>query len=189
MRHPACWVRLQCHVDRLLVTGFGPFLDVEDNPSAILARGSGLPHRTLEVSFQAVDEFWASEELSDYDAVLMLGVAGKSERMRVETTAQNRIGATPDVLGCVHGPAQIDPTGPPQLGATLWHSADVWQEEEWEISVDAGSYLCNYSLYTGLRRRLDLKIGFLHVPPADVLPLDQQAGQLTRIVSLLRENG
>ncbi len=40
-----------------LVTGFGPFLSVVQNPSGLLAQGCGRPSEMLEVSYACVDEF------------------------------------------------------------------------------------------------------------------------------------
>lgn len=88
---------------RLFVTGFGPFLEVAENPSAVLARGSGHPFEILEVAFQAVDEWIAAMDPITFDAWLMLGVSGSAKTSRLEIVAHNRIGRTPDARKEVWG--------------------------------------------------------------------------------------
>lgn len=160
---------------RVLVTGFGPFGDVGDNPSAWLAERVGFECRVLEVSFAAVDEFVEEVSNNPPDALVLMGVAAGAERMRIETTARNEVGAVPDVRGEVAGPAPIDPLGPPQIGATLWRSPEFFQDNEyWETSTSAGTYLCNYVFYRCLKALPNTAVGFLHVPLADQMPLEQQ---------------
>ena len=51
------------------------------------------------------------------------------------------------------------------------------------ISNDAGCYLCNYIYYQALRRLPpNVGVGFVHVPPLAVLPLDEQRLQLSRLI-------
>lgn len=170
----------------IFITGFGPFLAVDRNPSQWLAENCGLPHRILEVSFRAVDEFVASGEADGFDTLLHLGVAGGAERMRLETTARNVISPTPDVLGEVHGPAKIDPFGPPQLASTLWtDAAYLTDTESTQPSVDAGGYLCNYLLYRSLQTHPTKQVGFLHVPPEEKMPLERQRKELEDVLELL----
>lgn len=160
---------------RLLVTGFGPFGDVGDNPSAWLAERLGTPYRILEVSYTAVDDFVEELQADPPDALLLMGVASGAERMRVETTGRNLTGSIPDVEGRLAGPGPIDPTGPPQLGATLWRAPEFFETNDlWETSVDAGSYLCNYALYRCLQALPNVSVGFLHVPLPDQVPLERQ---------------
>lgn len=167
--------------DELLVTGFGPFGSHESNPSQILAEGCGLPHKIIEVSFAAAEEFLA--EAGDRP-LLMLGVHGKAERMCLETTARNWCGKTPDVRGAVHGPAPIDPAGPPQLAATLWPTTLLHEDDTQQPTVDAGDYLCNYLFYRAVQLSPAPR-AFLHVPTAERMPLDQQADRLAQIVAAL----
>ncbi len=171
-------------MSRLFVTGFGAFGKFDANPSQTLAEGCGLPHRILEVSTHAVDEWLESGELDDYDKVLMIGVNGKGERPHLELSARNHYGKNPDVRGiAAQGP--ILPYGPPQLAATLWPECCLHEEDEWALSTDAGDYLCNYIFYSMLHRYPQKQAGFLHIPPADRVPLEQQAQTLARLVALL----
>lgn len=168
----------------VLVTGFGPFLSHGENPSAILAAGSGRPNDTIEVSYRAADEFIENLDPASFDAWLMIGLAAKAEKMRLETVARNRIGTTPDVRGEVHGPGPISPQKPPQLAANLWTGvALVAEDEAFELSVDAGDYLCNYLLFRAIERFPDKKLGFLHVPPFEQMSLPTAQAALERILA------
>ncbi|MFQ3677000.1 MAG: hypothetical protein SNJ74_03555 [Fimbriimonadaceae bacterium] len=174
---------------RLLITGFGPFGNVEDNPSAWLAERLGPPFRILDVSYGAVDALVEELAADPPDALLLMGVAAGSERMRLETTGRNHVGAVADVEGIVAGPGPIDPFGPPQLGSTLWRAPVFFEENEmWEPSVDAGSYLCNYALYRCLRSLPGAAVGFLHVPLPDQMPLERQLEVGRTIVDSILES-
>lgn len=171
-------------MDRLFVTGFGAFGRFDANPSQTLAEGSGLPHRILEVSTHAVDEWLESGELDDYDKVLMLGVNGKGEKPQLELAAKNYYGVNPDVRG-IAATGLILPSAPPQLAATLWPESALHEEGEWSLSTDAGDYLCNYIFFSVLHRFPEKRAGFFHIPPADRVPLAHQAQTLARLVALL----
>lgn len=174
-------------MSRLFVTGFGPFLDVADNPSAILARNLGLPHEILEVSFQDVDRFLAQFKRSNARQLLMVGVGRRRRHLAVELFGRNAVGAVPDVRGEVLGPGPISPEGPPILGSTLWQSP-VWARatRRCKPSLDAGDYLCNYALYRALTTLPEVAVGFLHVPPFEALSEPDQRLELERIVQLLQ---
>ncbi len=160
-------------MSNILVTGFGSFGKVDQNPSAWLAEHSGERFDVLEVRYQAVDSFLADLDESGFDAWLMMGVHGYATGHRLEFTARNVIGATPDVLGCAT-PGVIDPAGVPQISSPLWNPAWVDEERGFLASDDAGAFLCNYLFYQGLRRFPNKRIGFLHVPPFSIIPADQQ---------------
>jgi pyroglutamyl-peptidase len=164
----------------LFVTGFGSFGAFTDNPSANLAESCGHPHQVLEVSFAAVEEALAN--LPDFDALLMIGVAGNTEVMRLETVAHNRIGKLADVQGVVAGPGPIDPAAPFQLHAPLWTQPDLMDA----VTVDAGDYLCNYSLFRAIQLFPTKLVGFLHVPPVDKMPLERQRTELAQIIEQLQ---
>jgi len=158
----------------LLVTGFGPFLDVSDNPSAQLAERAPSAHQIIEVSFRAVDDFLDQLAVRPPTELLSIGVATSASQLRFETVAHNRIGPTPDVLGEVWGPGPIDPAGPPMRAGTLW--MPEWLEES-ELSIpstDAGGYLCNYLYFQALTRLPHTRVGFLHVPPPERVELSIQ---------------
>ncbi|MBX2802673.1 MAG: hypothetical protein KTR31_33645 [Myxococcales bacterium] len=151
----------------VLVTGFGPFLDVTDNPSAALARavdgctvaGRSVVGRVLPVSFaRGPDE--AIRLAREEQAVLVvgLGVARRTE-VCVERVGQRVSAQTPDVDGAQS--SLLD--GPEVVPASL----DVQRLSSAlgaRISDDAGRYVCNAWLYR-VTLALDVPVGFVHVPP------------------------
>jgi len=105
----------------------------------------------------------------------------------LERVARNEIGPTPDVRGFVRGPAAIEPGGPVALATTLFnHSTPALASHAG--SDDAGWYLCNYLYYRALRRFPDRRVGFVHVPPLEILPLDAQQDQLARLLEVIESD-
>lgn len=166
---------------KLFVTGFGAFSTFQDNPSAYLAKNCGLPHRVLEVSYAAVDEFLENLDLSEFDGLLSLGLAAGTAVYRLEMIGRNTIGQALDVRG-VAGPSKIG-LGPHQLSSSLWEGLQPLDGFEW--STSAGDYLCNYILYRALERFPEKRIGFLHIPPPETIPLDRQLQDFRALLATL----
>ena len=173
---------------RTVVTGFLPFGGFAVNPAALLAESLGRPFELIEVSFAAVDAFVERVASSGepIDRLVMLGLRGSGTAINLEHVARNHIGPEPDVRGVVRGPGQIDSIGPQSLSTTLFH---VPTEGSWFPSTDAGCYLCNYIYYRALRRLRATRVGFVHVPPSGVIPLDTQRQQLIALLDLIERNG
>ncbi len=167
------------------VTGFLPFGGFSVNPSALLAQNCGRPFELLEVSYDAVDQWLDRVERAGapFDRLLMLGLRGGGTTFYLEQVARNEIGVTPDVRGVVRGPGFIDPGGPPTLPGTLL--ADTILSASHFVSDNAGCYLCNYVYYRALRCFLAKRVGFVHVPPLEVVPLESQREQLSRLLDAL----
>jgi pyroglutamyl-peptidase len=166
---------------RTFVTGFREFGGFAVNPSAPLAESCGRPFEVLEVSYAAADDFLDRlADASAFDQLLMLGLRGRGTRIEVERFARNWIGDLPDVRGSVRGPAPIYHDAPDALPSTLFTSESA--VASLNPSEDAGFYLCNYIYYRALRLRPDIRIGFVHVPPTEVMPLDAQRRDLTRLL-------
>lgn len=171
-----------------LVTGFGPFGNIEDNPSGILARTCGREFALLEVSFDAVDEWMASLDPASFDTLLLMGVNAGATAMNLEMIAHNRIGRTRDVRGTLPESKVIRPDGPWRLYTTLWDrrvgtSSYIREHEGIARSNNAGTYLCNYSYYLALYRFWNKRVGFLHVPPFEVMPCERQQQILQTLLS------
>lgn len=174
---------------RLLITGFGPFRDLEENPSSLLAHelASGLEGaeaRTLEVSWEAVKEF-TEGVFSEFDGILMLGVSAKAQTLMLEGVGRNTASPSPDVRGDVWGPGPLDASAPSLLASSLWQGRSP-EPGRWEWSVDAGGYLCNALLFQMLLRHPELPAGFVHVPLFATMDRDQQKQTLLEIVQPLR---
>ena len=172
---------------RLFVTGFGPFGNIVDNPSSDLARSCGLPHQILEVSYQAVDRFLSREyKRSDFDGLLMIGVNAAATTMRLESRGINACGPHPDVRGVI-GDTVIAQASPRTKQTSLW-SPDHYDLEGFKRSYSAGRYLCNYALYRALIELPEHKVGFLHVPLAETVPIIEQAERLRLLIAALSAN-
>jgi pyroglutamyl-peptidase len=168
---------------KALVTGFGPFQNVKDNPSAVLAGAVGVPFRIIEVSWDAVDEWIATREADQYGVILHLGYADRAS-MTPELIAHNFNGAMKDMRGASrHGP--INPSNRSILSSRLWTREMLEQivdNRQVRVSGDAGSYLCNYILYRTLESFPDPGVGFVHVPKFDVIPLERQVEVVRQIL-------
>jgi pyroglutamyl-peptidase len=168
---------------KTLLTGFGPFESIVDNPSSRIIRhfeaegapGHDLTTVVLPVSFQRADEEITRLLLEGrYDAALLLGVAGRDERIRLEACGRNvnRAGR-PDVDGHLPDGEPIRHNAPDLFRA---HFAVQQFVESLEVSgvpayvsEDAGGYVCNRVYYAALHtidlHALPTRCVFVHVPP------------------------
>lgn len=175
---------------KILITGFGPFRDIEENPSGILAKDladswPGSECQILEVSWEVVANFSRSD-LSAWDAVLSLGVSAKTEQLLIEGVGRNVASPSPDVRGAVWGPGPLDASADFQLASSLWQGAAPEPSDHWDWSGDAGGYLCNALLFQLLLHQPDKKVGFVHVPKFETMNQDLQKQTLAQIVQPLR---
>jgi pyroglutamyl-peptidase len=165
---------------RLLVTGFGPFPGITRNPSAETARRLAASPRLralaidadvliLPTTYAALDEVLAPAltRLSP-DAVLMIGVAGRARRVRVEGRALNRAsvlapdarGRRPERLSFGNGPAARLARSDVGRIVQLLRRRGV----ACEPSRNAGRYLCNAAYYRALAA--PMPVLFIHIPKA-----------------------
>ncbi|GLS42893.1 peptidase C15 [Methylobacterium brachythecii] len=164
--------------ERLLVVGFGAFPRVPINPSGLLARriadsprlklllGARPDCRVLRTAYAAIGTELEPALAEAPDAVLMIGVAMRARRIRVETRARNRANLFfPDADGWLPPQLTLDWIGPAQrtsrqaraaLIALRRHGLDAGP------SRDAGAYLCNATYYRALTE--DRPALFLHIP-------------------------
>lgn len=170
----------------LLVTGFGPFGSFEHNPSEVLARACAHPFQILRVAYHEVDRFLGTLDPSEQGSLLSLGVSASATAVRYELFGTNSVGPTPDVDGQVT-PGPIWPGGPNRLGSSLFGPDETvsLQSNDILLSASAGDFLCNYLLFQALRLLPNWKVGFVHIPPFDVVSQSAQAATLDRILSAL----
>jgi pyroglutamyl-peptidase len=173
---------------RLLVTGFGPFGSVTDNPSARLAEGCGELYRILPVEFEACDRFALQPVSPPIDTVLLMGVAVSRRILTLEMVAWNRIRPTPDAAGNVRR-GLVWPESDP------WRAGNLWTPEVLSavlrpglavMGYCPGTYLCNYLYYRMRAAQPRLRVGFLHVPPFEHLARTEQAAWLQDLMQALR---
>ena len=163
----------------LLVTGFGPFPRVPVNPSAELAgriasdprlrRALGIPPRLLilRTAYAAIPAMLEPALCEGPDAVLMIGVAARASRVRVETRAVNRASQLfPDASGRAAGRLTLDRDGPAIRRSRAAARVLVALRRGGLAAIssrDAGRYLCNASYYRALAE--PCPVVFLHIPP------------------------
>jgi len=179
----------------ILVSGFGPFEGVSENPSgliaAALAADPGLHTAVLPVSFRGAPRAFdaALEALGAKEPVALVGLGvHPGAEFRLERRAAPRLRSTrPDVDGVCASEIRLEggerhcPLDLDALGSALRAAgARVW------ISSDAGGYVCErlylHALEVGTR--LGVPGVFLHVPPLASVPLD---AQIAVVRALLRE--
>jgi pyroglutamyl-peptidase len=165
-------------LNRLLVTGFGPFPGVVRNPSAKIARRVAFSPRwrligvevrllLLPTAYAVLDDLLAPALRDEsIGAVLMIGVAGRAKQVRVEQRALNRAGIlAPDAtrrrptrLTVATGPARRSSAVPAARMLAYLRRAGVPAL----VSQDAGRYLCNAAYFKALA--LPVPVLFVHIP-------------------------
>lgn len=174
---------------RFLITGFQAFGVVAHNPSERLIQtipansilGVELSCMALPVAYDIAPELLRNTILEaeakgqPFDAVLMLGVAFRSEFWRVEQYGINSNGATPDIFGTVSEPI-IQHQAPNVLTSSMpiEKILESLQQAGFPscLSNSAGNYLCNHLYYHALwfahlleqEGKKAPKMGFLHIP-------------------------
>ncbi|MCZ8188077.1 MAG: peptidase C15 [Beijerinckiaceae bacterium] len=166
---------------RALVTGFGPFPGVKHNPSGEIARaldGAGRWKRlgwrveglAFPTDYRHVEARIGAVAQEPPAFVVMLGVAARSQRLRVERVARNRVSATArDAAGRKVNRRVLEPgAGAIRPGR---HAGPVLMRDLRQagvptgISHDAGRYVCNaaYWWMLGAMPR-ETRIVFVHIP-------------------------
>lgn len=173
---------------KLLLTGFGPFPGALENPTEALIRaladeppGAFGAHAMTAIVLPT--EYRRSWEMlrriferHEPDVVVHFGLNSRAKAIHVETVARNRINpARVDAAGRVPLSARARRFGPETLTATYPAEAIVKALMQAGLpaglSDDAGGYVCNATLYRSLHAAPNgRRIGFIHVPPARVLP-------------------
>jgi pyroglutamyl-peptidase len=165
---------------RLLVTGFGRFLDHPENPTEGLVRrirAEGLPGWETTAEVLPVVYGRSAERLAALldgvrpDAAICFGLSGRAEGIVIEQVALNLDDApSPDVEGAVRVGRPIDPDAPVAFRTGLPVARMLAALGEAGIpagtSRDAGGYVCNHVFFALRRHAPDLPSGFVHVPPA-----------------------
>ena len=183
-----------------LVTGFGPFLDVQENPSGLVARAlesdppDGLEVRCaiLPVEFEAAGPALdrALDECPRPPVwLLSLGVH-RGAWFRPEGLARARLRSTrPDGAGRFAadlpplGPRDLRPRVDPARAAELLRTAGA---SDARPSNDAGGYVCERTYFANLTaaERLAIPGLFVHVPPISAVPVGEQVRVLRKALSL-----
>jgi pyroglutamyl-peptidase len=167
---------------RILVTGFGKFPGARYNPTELLVHALG-GHRTrlgrlgidLELATLPVRYAGVARKLEELDetlkpdAILHFGLAARRKFFSIETRALNRLSLVHcDASGALAGRLTIIPGAPHAARSTFPYrqieAALLREGLRGHLSIEAGDYVCNETLYLSLAHSLARVIGFVHVP-------------------------
>jgi len=145
---------------KTLVYGFRPFLDVEENISASVVRAlrprGGLVKRVFDVKFHR-SQFIDAVRAADAELVLGLGLHGRARKLRIERRAVN-------VRRSPHKPCRPIRAGGPDY---RFVSLKIRPSALSTVTYDAGTYVCNFSMYvlSEFCESRGIPYAFVHVPP------------------------
>ena len=165
---------------KVLVTGYGPFLDHKENPSLKVAQEMGnydfIDYQELPVEFSQLDKALKKLEIKEknYDFIFLLGLAASRKKVTPEMVALNwcYCPGRPDNEGKVFEQGELLI----QEGEkAIFSSLDVEGLSQHlnnlgihsEVSFTAGTYVCNATYYKVLFHLRDsqAKCCFIHIPP------------------------
>ena len=186
-----------------LVTGFGAFEKVAENPSGLLARGLHASPPTgwrvvgaeLPVSFQRAPEAFErffDEEVDGEPALFVPMGVHKEPGFRLERWARGAPQGKPgrrdnDGLEL----ADVERGGPDLASAlpldALASELGRRSGEDCFVSEDAGGYVCERVYHRVLTRAGAAPAVFLHVPPLRFTPLERQMAVVHQLFALVAE--
>lgn len=161
------------------------------NPSGVLARrlggmprlkaltGGRLRVRVLTTAYAAIPLELEPALAEGPAAVLMIGVAGRAKRVRVEARARNRASRLfPDASGRIAGGLALDPEGAAERRSPVAATALAALQRNGVDAIpsqEAGRYLCNAAYYRALA--MGMPVLFLHIPPVPRKPTPVAQGR------------
>jgi pyroglutamyl-peptidase len=185
---------------RILLTGFGPFPGVTDNPSARLvetfASASSIALHDCELSVEILPTEWDAVgtlvprllKSMQPHVTIHFGVSRQARSLRIERRAHNRILPRGDAAGVQPSRRTIHIDGPAHLDSTVVVQRLAAKLRERGVpaitSAHAGSYLCNFVYYHSLSWAMSRDAAghvlFVHIP------LARSDGGLIEAADLLR---
>jgi pyroglutamyl-peptidase len=185
---------------KILLTGFGPFPGIVDNPSArlveTLAGARSFAPRDCELSVEVLPTEWGAvgtlvprllKSLQPH-VTIHFGVSRQARSLRIERSAHNRILPRVDAAGVLPSRRTIHSGGPARLDSAVHapHLAAKLREGGLPAigSAHAGSYLCNFLYYHSLswamRQAPAPHMLFVHIPPSRAQGGPLEDGDLVR---------
>ncbi len=184
----------------ILVTAFGPFDGRPENASSLVLHALRKSFPEIRTRVLPVDAVIAPARLRQAlrtlqpDALVMLGEAAGSRKIRLETTAWNELDfRIPDIAGRQiklrpirrHSPASLPSTLPLE---NIFNLLEL-PGHEVSHSDDPGRYLCNLLFHTALdylgRHAITIPAGFIHLPLEHDYPTVRAADAISRVIRLL----
>lgn len=172
---------------KVVVTGYGAFMGITDNPSANMAqklaeagvKGAVVEYRRLDVTTDAVDGFVAEMRRSPPDVILSMGVT--HGQAQVEERPENQLAANPDGNNVMMTERQVRTGGQQELATdlpveTIDNALQPFgadrvvgtSRSDRNYAPDRSAYLCNYlgyNLATEFGNTPKTTAGFMHISP------------------------
>ncbi|OQR91109.1 hypothetical protein ACHHYP_04975 [Achlya hypogyna] len=185
---------------KVILTGFGKFYNILENPSTYLVQTlRDDPHvtetRVIETAAVAVKQelapLWDHARASGEPTLFFhLGVDDSAEEVHFEECAYNLADfCIPDEAGW-EPQEEIIFEGEPDVIHTSLPVAKLVEEVGLgcTTSTDPGHYVCNYTYFHSLvhtKSHANQFVLFVHVPPFEVLPMEDQLVIIRKLLGLL----
>ncbi len=179
---------------KVLLSGFGPFLDIKMNPSEEivkkLAQQFNLPSIILPVVFgQAFEVLKEKVDSEKPDVVLMFGVAATRSKICFERIGLNWVESkNPDtsmktpVAGKIDSNQELALMNPFNLEKII-SQYDLNERKHIEISYSAGAYVCNDLYFRALNEKsISAEKLFIHIPSFEKIDEQLQLTLITKVV-------
>jgi pyrrolidone-carboxylate peptidase len=188
---------------KVVVTGYGAFMGITDNPSANMAeklaeagvKGGIVEYRRLDVTPEAVDAFIGEMRKSPPDVILSMGVTGG--QAQVEERPENHLGAAADGNNHQMADREVRAGGPQELNTdlpveTIDNALKPFGDQrvvgtsksDPNYAPDRSAYLCNYlgyNLASEFGATPKTTAGFMHI--SRETPPDQMHAVLEAITA------
>ncbi len=188
---------------KVVVTGYGAFMGITDNPSANMAqklseagvKGGIVEYRRLDVTTDAVDAFVAEMRRSPPDVILSMGVT--HGQAQVEERPENFLGAAADGNNRQMTEREVRAGGTRELSTdlpvgTIDDALKPFGDQrvvgtsksDPHYAPDRSAYLCNYlgyNLATEFAGTPKTTAGFMHISPQT--PPDQMHAVLEAVTA------
>lgn len=181
---------------RFVLTGFGPFGDVSENPSSEIVGELARVRpdivaciSDIKVSVSGVQEALgevktASSSSSGPVYVIHFGVDKNATKIKLEKFAYNeKTFRIPDADGNTCYRERIVPSGPEILETQIDLAHLISLDPQLSLSTDPGRYICNLVYYESLYAGFSSL--FVHIPPFDVLAKQDQLELIQRLLDTL----
>ena len=175
----------------VLLTGFEAFLDHKTNPTIEIVNALKSPNidgMILPVEYEHAAKLVNTHlETHTYDVVILLGLAANRSKISIEHHAINLMDAkSPDNRGLIKRMEKIDHEGPEMTVTRLPFQSIIQIAEREkrliELSLSAGAYICNDVFYRVRIAHPELKVGFIHVPSEQTMPIASQIEHIQWII-------
>ena len=182
-------------LNRTLITYFGPFKQFQENPAELIAeklkirfqKDPSIEFKRLDVTYESIDQFMGSDDLN-FDTIIELGVATKSEIVRLELYGRNFVNGVDN--NAVSKDGAINPNGKTVVKTNFSESfldqITTNYPDTVSKSESAGKYLCNYLYYQSINKFPEKNILFIHLANFIDIPhailLDEQVEIIANIL-------